>query len=203
MKLLHIDSSILGDHSASRQLTHAVVAAFTAGQPSTEVVYRDLASEPLSHFSAATLAAAGTPEEVRDTAQQQELASNEATLQQFLEADVLVIGAPMYNFTVPSQLKAWIDRILVAGRTFRYSETGAQGLCEGKKVIIVSTSGGLHSGQPSGVGHNDLLKVTFGFIGVTDVTFVTAEGLAYGDEPRANAMAAAHAQIGSDLFAAV
>jgi FMN-dependent NADH-azoreductase len=195
MKLLHIDSSILGDHSASRQLTRAVVAAFTAGQPTTEVVYRDLASEPLSHFSAATLAAAGTPEEVRDAAQQQELASNEATLQQFLDADVLVLGAPMYNFSVPSQLKAWIDRILVAGRTFRYSETGAQGLCVGKKVIIVSTSGGVHSGQASGVGHDDYLKVTFGFIGVTDVTFVTAEGLAYGDEPRANAMAAAHAQI--------
>lgn len=203
MKLLHIDSSILGDHSASRQLTRAAVAAFTAGQPTTEVVYRDLASEPLSHFSAATLAAAGTPEEARDAAQKQELASNEATLQQFLDADVLVIGAPMYNFSVPSQLKAWIDRILVAGRTFRYSETGAQGLCVGKKVIIVSTSGGIHSGQVSGVGHDDYLKVTFGFIGVTDVTFVTAEGLAYGDEPRANAMASAHAQIENGLFAAV
>jgi FMN-dependent NADH-azoreductase len=202
MKLLHIDSSILGDHSASRQLTRAVVDAYTAGQANTEVVYRDLASEPLSHFSAATLAAAGTPEEARDAGQKQELADNEATLQQFLDADVLVIGAPMYNFSVPSQLKAWIDRILVAGRTFRYSETGAQGLCVGKKVIIVSTSGGLHTGQASGAGHDDYLKVTFGFIGVTDLTFVTAEGLAYGEEPRANAMAGAHALIGNGLFAA-
>lgn len=202
MKLLHIDSSILGDHSASRQLSRSVVEAFTAVEQSAQVTYRDLASDSLNHFSPATLAAAGTPEEGRDAAQQQEVASNEKILQEFLDADVVVIGAPVYNFTIPSQLKAWIDRISVAGSTFRYTEAGPEGLCGGKKVIIVSTAGGLHVGQPTSVGHEDFLKVLFGFIGVTDLQFVFAHGLAYGDEPRANAMTAAQKLIAEELFAA-
>ncbi|KTB93990.1 MULTISPECIES: FMN-dependent NADH-azoreductase [Pseudomonas] len=202
MNLLHLDSSILGDHSASRQLTHEVVQAYLTAHADSQVTYRDLASDALGHFSAASLAAAGTPVEVRDAAQQQEVAGNEATLQQFLDSDVLVIGAPMYNFTIPTQLKAWFDRILIAGRTFRYSEAGPEGLCGGKKVIIVSTSGGLHAGQPTGVGHEELLKTLFAFIGITDLQFVRAHGLAYGEEPRANAMSAAQQYIQNELFAA-
>jgi FMN-dependent NADH-azoreductase len=201
MKLLHIDSSILGDHSASRQLSRGVVESFTAAHPGTEVVYRDLAAEALNHFSGATLAAAGTPAEGRDAAQKLEVDTNEAVLQEFLNADVVVLGAPMYNFSISSQLKAWIDRIAVAGRTFRYTEAGPEGLCKGKKVIVVSTAGGLHSGQPTSAGHDDLLKVLFGFIGVTDLQFVHAQGLAYGDEPRANAMSAAKKHIEETLFA--
>ncbi|NBB12971.1 FMN-dependent NADH-azoreductase [Pseudomonas sp. SLFW] len=201
MTLLHIDSSILGDHSASRQLSRSVVQSYVAAHPGTDVVYRDLASEALGHFSGAALAAAGTPAEGRDAAQNLEVDTNEATLQQFLAADVVVIGAPMYNFTIPSQLKAWIDRITVAGRTFRYTEAGPEGLCKGKKVIIVSTSGGLHVGQPTGVGHDALLKVLFGFLGVADLEFVTAHGLAYGDEPRAAALTAAQKHIEETLFA--
>jgi FMN-dependent NADH-azoreductase len=200
MKLLHLDSSILGDHSASRQLSRSVVQAWQATHSDTQVVYRDLASDALGHFSSATLDAAGTPVEGRDAAQTLEVEGNEATLQEFLSSDVVVIGAPMYNFTIPSQLKAWIDRITVAGRTFRYTETGPEGLCKGKKVIIVSTAGGLHVGQPTSVGHEDLLKVLFGFIGVTDLQFVFAHGLAYGDEPRANALTAAQKQIDEALF---
>ncbi|MCR8722005.1 NAD(P)H-dependent oxidoreductase, partial [Pseudomonas syringae] len=161
MNILHLDSSILGDHSASRQLSRDVVEAYKSTHTDSHVTYRDLASEALGHFSAASLAAAGTPVEARDAAQQQEVDNNEATLQQFLDADVLVIGAPMYNFTIPSQLKAWFDRIMVAGRTFRYSEAGPEGLCGGKKVIIVSTSGGLHQGLPTGAGHEELLKALF------------------------------------------
>lgn len=201
MKLLHLDSSILGEHSASRQLSRSVVQAWQAVEPDSQVTYRDLANDALDHFSAASLAAAGTPSEARNAAQQAEVDLNEATLQEFLTADVVVIGAPMYNFTIPSQLKAWIDRVTVAGRTFRYSETGPEGLCGGKKVIIVSTAGGLHVGQPTSVGHEDLLKVLFGFIGVTDLQFVFAHGLAYGDEPRANAMIAAQKHISEGLFA--
>ncbi|WP_024694987.1 FMN-dependent NADH-azoreductase [Pseudomonas syringae] len=202
MNILHIDSSILGDHSASRQLSRSVVEAYQANHADSRVTYRDLASEALSHFSPATLAAAGTPVESRDAAQQQEVATNEATLQQFLDSDVVVIGAPMYNFTIPTQLKAWIDRIAVAGRTFRYTEAGPEGLCGDKKVIIVSTAGGLHAGQPSAVGHEEYLKLLFGFIGVTDLHFVRAEGLAYGEAPRADALAAAQQHIEQKLFAA-
>ena len=202
MKLLHIDSSILGDNSASRQLSSEVVKAWQAAEPSAVVTYRDLASDALSHFSAATLVAAGTPAELRDAAQKHEAELAERTLEEFLAADAIVIGAPMYNFAIPSQLKAWIDRIAVAGQTFRYTEAGPEGLCGGKKVVIVSTSGGMHVGQATGVGHEDYLKVLFGFIGITDIEFVRAHGLAYGDEVRNKAMSDAHAQISEQLFAA-
>ncbi|GGU52019.1 FMN-dependent NADH-azoreductase 1 [Pseudomonas laurentiana] len=202
MKLLHIDSSILGDNSASRQLSREVVQAWQAADPRVEVTYRDLASDAISHFSAATLVSAGTPAELRDAVQQHEAQLSSETLQEFLDADAVVIAAPMYNFSVPSQLKAWIDRIAVAGKTFRYTEAGPEGLCGGKKVIVVSTSGGLHVGQPTGVGHEDFLSVFLGFIGITDIEFVRAHGLAYGDEHRSNAMSAARAQIEKELFAA-
>ncbi|MDY7560315.1 FMN-dependent NADH-azoreductase [Pseudomonas sp. 10B1] len=202
MKLLHLDSSILGDHSASRQLSSSVVQAWKAVETGGQVTYRDLAQSPLDHFSAATLAAGGTPSEARSPAQQAEVDTNEAILQEFLLADLVVIGAPMYNFTLPTQLKAWIDRISVTGRTFAYDENGPKGLCAGKKIIIVSTSGGLHVGQPSSVGHEDYLRLLFGFLGITDIQFVFAHGLAYGDEPRANAMIAAQKQISETLFAA-
>ena len=153
MKLLHLDSSILGDASASRQLSHSVVAAWLAAEPTASLSYRDLAADALSHFSAASLVAAGTATELRDAAQQHEAELAESTLQEFLDADAIVIAAPMYNFSVPSQLKAWIDRISVAGKTFTYDENGPKGLAGGKKVVIVSTAGGLHAGQASGAAH--------------------------------------------------
>ncbi|MFY9961011.1 FMN-dependent NADH-azoreductase [Pseudomonas sp. Hg5Tf] len=202
MKLLHIDSSILGDNSASRQLSRSVVDAWKAADPSLEVVYRDLAADAISHFSAATLVATGTPEAMRDAAQQHEAQLSSDTLQEFLAADAVVIAAPMYNFTIPTQLKAWIDRVAVAGQTFRYTEAGPEGLCGDKKVILVSTAGGLHAGQPTGVGHEEFLKVFLGFIGITDLEIVRAHGLAYGEEHRNNAMSAAQAQISNELFAA-
>ncbi|MEJ5863554.1 FMN-dependent NADH-azoreductase [Pseudomonas farsensis] len=202
MKLLHIDSSILGDNSASRQLSREVVEAWKAADPSIEVVYLDLAADAISHFSAATLVAAGTAEEARDAALAQEAKLSQETLEEFLAADAVVIGAPMYNFSVPTQLKAWIDRVAVAGKTFSYTEAGPQGLCGDKKVIVVSTAGGLHEGQPTGVGHEDFLKVFLGFIGITDLEFVRAHGLAYGPEHRAKAIDAAQAQIADELFVA-
>lgn len=202
MKLLHIDSSILGDNSASRQLSQRVVQAWKAAEPQAEITYRDLASDAISHFSAATLVAAGTSAELRDAAQQHEANLGAQALAEFLAADAVVIAAPMYNFTIPTQLKAWIDRIAVAGQTFRYTEAGPEGLCGNKKVIVVSTSGGLHAGQATGVAHEDYLKVMLGFMGITDVEFVRAHGLAYGDEVRNKAMNDAKAQISEQLFAA-
>ncbi|TBU97696.1 FMN-dependent NADH-azoreductase [Phytopseudomonas dryadis] len=200
MKLLHLDSSILGDASASRQLSAALVDAWKSRETGVQVTYRDLASDALSHLSAASLLAAGTPEQLRDAAQAHEVALAEATLEEFLAADALVIGAPMYNFTIPTQLKAWIDRIAIAGKTFAYDENGPKGLAGGKKVVIVSTAGGIHAGQPSGQAHEDYLILVLRFLGITDIEVVRAEGLAYGEEPKASALRDARAQIGA-LFA--
>lgn len=202
MKLLHIDSSILGDNSTSRQLSAELVAAWAAAEPGVEVTYRDLAADAISHLSSASLVAAGTPAELRDAAQKHEAALGEQSIEEFLGADAIVIGAPMYNFSIPSQLKAWIDRIAVAGKTFRYTENGPEGLAGGKKVIIVSTAGGIHAGQPSGVAHETYLELVLNFLGITDIEVVRAEGLAYGDEPRRNAIAGAQASIASQFAAA-
>jgi len=202
MKLLHIDSSILGDNSASRQLSRELVQVWIAAEPDISVTYRDLAADAISHFSSQTLVAAGTSAELRDAALKHEAELSESTMAEFLAADAVVIAAPMYNFSIPTQLKAWIDRIAVAGKTFRYTEAGPEGLCGGKKLLIVSTSGGLHAGQPSGIGHEEYLKLVFGFLGITDIEFVRAEGLAYGDDMRAKAMHEAQLQIGQQFAAA-
>ncbi len=200
MKLLHIDSSILGDASASRQLSRSLVQAWQAAEPAAQVSYRDLASDARSHLSAASLVAGGTPAELRDAAQKHEVELAEFTLNEFLAADAIVIGAPMYNFSVPTQLKAWIDRVAVAGKTFAYDENGPKGLAGGKKVIIASTAGGIHAGQPSGQAHEAYLVQVLNFLGITDIEIVRAEGLAYGDEPRATALKGAQARI-EELFA--
>ena len=201
MKLLHIDSSILGDNSASRQLSRQVVDAWQAAEPSAVVTYRDLAADAISHFSSTTLVAAGTTAELRDAAQQHEAELSASTLAEFIAADAVVIAAPMYNFTVPTQLKAWIDRVAVAGQTFRYTEAGPEGLCGGKKVVIVSTSGGIHAGQASGIAHEEYLKLVLGFLGITDIEFVRAHGLAYGDEVRTKSLSDANVLINEQLFA--
>ena len=200
MKLLHLDSSILGDASASRQLSRSVVEAWSAVTADAQVTYRDLASDALSHFSAATLVAAGTPAELRDAAQKHEAELAERTLEEFLAADAIVIGAPMYNFAIPSQLTAWIDRIAVAGKSFKYTENGPVGLAGGKTVVIASSAGGIHAGQPSGQAHEDYLVRMLNFVGIDDIEIVRAEGLAYGEEPRAEAMKGAAQRI-SELFA--
>jgi FMN-dependent NADH-azoreductase len=202
MKLLHIDSSILGDNSASRQLSAGVVKAWQAAEPGVEVTYRDLADDAINHFSGATLGALGTAAELRDAVQKHEAELSASSLAQFLAADAIVVGAPMYNFTIPTQLKAWIDRIAVAGQTFHYTEAGPEGLCGNKKVIIVSTSGGMHAGQATGAAHEGYLKLLFGFLGITDIEIVRAEGLAYGDEVRSKSMSDANVLINEQLFAA-
>jgi FMN-dependent NADH-azoreductase len=188
MNLLHLDASVLGDHSASRALTAAIVARWQDALPQLRTTYRDLAADPLPHLDGAALAKADPARAAED----------EAVLQQFLASDVIVLGAPMYNFSVPSTLKAWIDRIAIAGRTFRYTEKGPQGLAGGKTVIVASTRGGMHTHAPSDFVEPYLRQV-FGFLGVEDVRFVTAEGLALSPEHRAAAMLAAHATIPSPV----
>lgn len=184
MKLLHLDSSALGAQSASRELTAAIVAAWQAVHPRGTVAYRDLVADPLPHLDGSAL---GKADPVAAT-------EAERVLEQFLAADVVVVGAPMYNFSIPSQLKAWIDRVAVAGRTFRYTADGPQGLVGGKRVVVASTRGGIHAGLPSDFVEPYLRQV-FGFLGITDIEFVTAEGLAYSPEHRAKAMSQALASL--------
>ncbi|TFZ08416.1 FMN-dependent NADH-azoreductase [Ramlibacter humi] len=195
MKLLHIDSSPLGTASVSRQLTRETVAEWTARHPGTVVEHLDLAVNAPAHLDMDSLgfklgiAANDLTEE-----QRRENLLSEQLVSQFLAADVVVIGAPMYNFSVPTQLKAWIDRIAQAGRTFRYTAQGPQGLAGGKTVIIASTRGGVYSNAP--VDHQEgYLRTVLGFMGVTDVHIVRAEGIAMGEEAKAKAIASARADI--------
>ena len=167
MKLLHVDSSVLGDQSVSRELTAAIVARWRAALPGLEVTVRDLARDPLPHLSAASLAGEDALEAARA----------EAALREFLDADVVVLGAPMYNFGIPSTLKAWIDRLAVPGRTFRYTAEGPEGLAGGKRVIVVASAGGAHAGQPTDFVEPYLRQV-LGFFGIGDVEFVRADGVA-------------------------
>ena len=205
MKLLHIDSSVLGQQSVSRQLTAQTVSQWQATHPGVEVQYLDLASQAPSHLNADSLGfrmPAGSQE--LSEVQQRENAISEALVSQFLAADVIVVGAPLYNFSIPSQLKAWIDRICQAGRTFRYTEKGPQGLAGGKTVIVVSTRGGQYSTSEIGnaLEHQEsYLKAVFGFLGITDVRIVRAEGLAMGDAVKTQALASAEQDIGAALAA--
>ena len=192
MKLLHIDSSISGGPSASRQVSGEAANTLKRALPGVEVIRRDLELHPLPHFDRKMLAAAW-PENQVDDATRAELARNEDVLREFLGADVLVIGAPMYNFTIPSQLKAWIDRIAVAGRTFRYTQSGPEGLAGGKKVIVVLSRGGIYAaGSPQAAFdfQETYLRAVFAFIGITDVEFVRVEGVALGPQQREDAILA-------------
>ena len=186
MKLLHVDSSILGERSASRTVTAAIVARWQAAVPDVEVTRLDLAAETMPHLSGQSLAHDGTEAERDDR-----------VLADFLASDVIVIGAPMYNFTVPTQLKAWIDRILVAGKTFRYTESGPVGLAGTKRVIVAISRGGLYPQGATGEYAETYLRHVLAFIGITDVTFVRAEGLAISPQRRQIGLDAALASIPS------
>ncbi len=197
MKILQLDSSVAGAKSISRPLTAATAARFLASNPGAEVIYRDLADEPLNHYTA-VLRVHGVTPETATPAQKLELETGEAILSEFLASDVVVIGAPMYNFSIPSQLKAWVDLVCVAGKTFSYSAAGPKGLCGDKKVILVSTRGGLY-GANSPYATMDFqenyLKSVFSFIGITDVTIIRAEGIGLGPDVAKAAIEAAHAEI--------
>ena len=167
MTILHIDSSITGEASVSRQLSTSIVDKLRREHPGAKVVRRDLASDPLPHLTLDAFA---------DT----------SVLDEFLAADTIVIGAPMYNFTLPSQLKAWIDRILVAGKTFRYTAEGPEGLAGGRRVIVTMARGGIYDpGSPAaGLEHlQSYLRGIFNFIGI-EPEFVSADGLNISPEQK-------------------
>ncbi|MCA1439179.1 FMN-dependent NADH-azoreductase [Ensifer sp. IC4062] len=196
MKVLHIDSGILGEHSVSRRLTAAIVSQIKADRPDAEITYRDLVANGVQHLTGSQIMAPADLGGV-EPALAADVQSGRKMLEEFLAADTVVVGAPMYNFSIPSQLKAWIDRLAVAGKTFRYTEAGAEGLAKGKKVIIASTRGGHYSAGPAAaMDHQEsYLRTVFGFFGITDVEFVRAEGLNLGDDSKQFAIAEAEKAI--------
>lgn len=174
MTILHIDSSITGANSASRALTASLVDQLKAVHPQDDVVYRDLAAYPLPHLTLEAFA-------------------DSTVLDEFLSADTVVVGAPMYNFTLPTQLKAWIDRLAVAGKTFRYTESGPEGLVRDKRVIIALARGGFYgAGSPAAALEHleTYLRGLFNFIGI-EPEFVAADGLNVGPEQREQSMSQA------------
>jgi FMN-dependent NADH-azoreductase len=192
MNLLHIDASVLGDNSVSRQVSAAVVRRLQAANPGVTTTYRDLAADALGHLTAEHLAARGGAP--ASAALQADVAAGQAALDEFLAADVVVIGAPMYNFTLSTQLKAWVDRILIAGKTFRYSASGPEGLAGGKRVIVAISRGGFYGpGSPNAAAEHleSYLRTVFGFIGVTDLEFVSADGIQISPEHRERALTGA------------
>lgn len=182
MKLLHLDSSITGEGSASRAISAAIVARLRDTYADLEVTYRDLVLEPLPHMTLEAFLALDSGADVH----------------QFLEADIVVIGAGFYNFSIPSQLKSWVDRIAVRGKTFAYGENGPVGLAKGKRVILALARGNVYGeGSPyAPYEHAEtLLRSIFGFVGA-DVEVIVAEGLGRGDDARRTAMDGALAQAG-------
>ena len=192
MKLLHIDSSVLGPHSVSRQVSAAIVDRLRQATPGLAITYRDLTTTPLAHLSGSHLAAAQGAAPAAEV--QADLAAGQAVLDEFLAADIVVLGAPMYNFTIPSQLKAWIDRILVPGKTFKYAADGAEGLAGSKRVIVAISRGGFYGADSPAAALEHLesyLRGVFGFIGIRNPEFISADGIMVGPEHREKALAGA------------
>ena len=197
MKILHLDSSVTGQNSVSRPLSAEAADKLKSLNPGAQYVYRDLVKDSLNHYTA-VLRIHGDNEAQATPEQKAELATGKQILEEFMSADTIVIGAPMYNFGIPSQLKAWIDLICVAGTTFRYGASGPEGLCGDKKVVVLSSRGGLYGpGSPfEPFDHQEqYLRHLFTFLGVKDITVITAEGVAYGPEKAAEALAAAKQKI--------
>ena len=185
MKVLHIDSSIFGDQSVSRQLSQAIVSQLQAKNNDIHVEYLDLAEQPLPHLTAEIL--------MGQNAEQNAL--GEKIIQQYLDADAVVIGAAMYNFGVTSTLKAWVDRISVAGKTFKYTENGPVGLAGEKKAYIASSRGGVYGENSPADFQEDFLKTIFNFTGITDIQVIRAEGVNMGPEIKEKALTGALEQV--------
>lgn len=194
MNILHIDSSIMDTESVSKKLTAAVVAQLKQQHTDAEVTYLDLDQNPVGHLSGTAL--------MSPTAEQ--IALSDRLIEQYLNADVLVLGVPMYNFTVPSTLKAWFDHVLVARRTFRYTAEGVEGLAGDKKVYLVSSRGGVYGDEHALDFQEGFVRTALGFTGVTDIEVIRAEGVNLSPESKQQAISQAALQVdGLGLAAAV
>ncbi|OBV41379.1 FMN-dependent NADH-azoreductase [Janthinobacterium psychrotolerans] len=198
MNILQINSSARSTGSASTRLADALVARVVAANPGAAVVRRDLAAQPHPMLDEATLQALFTPAEQRSAEQAARIALDDALIAQVQAADVIVVGAPMYNFGITVQLKSWFDAIARANVTFKYTEKGPVGLLTGKKVLVGLSRGGLHRGGATD-SQVPYLNTMFGFLGLTDVQYVYSEGMGMGPEAVAKAQAQADAEINAIL----
>lgn len=188
--VLHINSSVRNEGSISRQLTSEFIEKWQAANPNDKIIERDLATNPVPHLTEQMMGAFFTPADQRTAEQAQVVKLSDHLVDELLSADVIVIGAPMYNFSVSSTLKAWIDHVARAGVTFKYTETGPIGTVHGKKVYVFTSRGGVYSEGPAKVMdfHETYLRGFLGFLGMTDVTFIHSEGLAMGEDASAKAV---------------
>lgn len=194
-RLLAINSSANTGDSVSRILIDSAVSQILAAAPGTEVVRRDLGANPVPHLTTANLAGVrGTPSTADELSAR---ALSDELIAELKAADTVVIAAPMYNFSVPTSLRSWFDFVLRAGETFKYSEAGPEGLLKGKKVIVLTSRGGLYSEGPGAAAdfQEPYLRHLFGFVGITDVTFIHAEKIGYGPDARTAAIRGATSQI--------
>lgn len=180
-RVLVIESSARQEGSVSRQLTREFLVRWKAAHPADEITVRDLASEPVPHLDIDLLGGWMKPAEQQSAAEKSALERSNRLTEELLASDVLVLAAPMYNFAIPSTLKAWLDHVLRAGVTFKYTETGPQGLLVGKRAFILTARGGIYAG--TGLDHQEpYLRQALGFIGIKDVEFINAEGMNMGDQ---------------------
>ena len=197
-RLLVVETSARQQGSVSRQLTEKFLARWLQQYPADLVQRRDLGSQPLPHLDETLLRAWMLPDEQKGEAEQAALQRADELTAELLAADVLVLAAPMYNFAIPSTLKAWFDHVLRAGVTFRYSENGPQGLLQGKRAFVITARGGIYA--ESSLDHQEpYLRQVLSFIGIHDVTFIHAEGLNMGAELMGKGLAAAEQQIQQSL----
>jgi len=193
-QILVIESSARKQGSVSRQLTEQFIAQWQATHPADQVKVRDLADSPVPHLDANLLGGWMTPAEQQSEAERAALALSNTLTDELLAADVLVLAAPMYNFAIPSTLKAWLDHVLRAGVTFKYGEQGPEGLLQGKRAFVLTARGGIYAG--TGLDHQEpYLRQALGFIGIVDVQFIHAEGLNMGGEFQQQGLAKAQAQL--------
>jgi FMN-dependent NADH-azoreductase len=196
--LLFVSSSLFGDASQSRTIAQEFVDRWVRTHSGTKLVNRALSADTIPHLTLATFNAAATPADQRNAAENESAALADALIQEIEAADTVVIAAPMYNLSIPSTLKAWIDHIARAGRTFRYTAHGPEGLLKGKKVFIVTGRGGIYSGDSPAKGmdfQEPYLRAALGLLGLADVTFIHVEGVAMGPDGPAAAHSRARAAI--------
>ncbi len=192
--LLQIHSSLFGEHGQSSRLAQQFVSRWQKANPGSQVVLRDLAAEPVPHLTAERFQAFLTAEEERTAAQRQWVAESDSLIEELEQADAVVMGLPMYNFGIPSALKAWIDHVARAGRTFRYTENGPVGLLQDRPVYLFAARGGQYRGSPRDT-QTAYMTHFLNFIGIRNIEFIYAEGLNLGEQPREAALDQASASI--------